>query len=149
MMTICSVTDILNCGLPISADIREEEISLAIKTVSQFYLKNAIGSDLYAAICADTTHQYDDIVLGTDTIGGLRLALEHGVFAYILYDTIRATRYGSVTKESSESGNPKREDVLALCKHHWEICNAFVMEVAESLQIEMQKTANNFIFNEL
>lgn len=148
-MTICTPNDIFNSGLPISTDIREEEVSLAIKTVSQFYLKNAIGAELYAAIMQDTTHQYDDIVVGTDTIAGLRLALEHGVFAYLLYDTIRATRYGSVAKRSDESENPKREDILALSKHHWEICEVFVREVAESLQIEMPKGANNFIFNEL
>ena len=148
-MTICTPNDIFNSGLPISTDIREEEVSLAIKTVSQFYLKNAIGAELYAAIMQDTTHQYDDIVLGTDTLAGLRLALEHGVFAYLLYDTIRATRYGSVAKRSDESENPKREDILALSKHHWEICEVFVREVAESLQIEMPKGTNNFIFNEL
>ena len=148
-MTICTPNDIFNSGLPISTDIREEEVSLAIKTVSQFYLKNAIGAELYAAIMQDTTHQYDDIVLGTDTLAGLRLALEHGVFAYLLYDTIRATRYGGVAKRSDESENPKREDILALSKHHWEICEVFVREVAESLQIEMPKGTNNFIFNEL
>lgn len=148
-MTICTPTDIFNCGLPIASDITEQEVTLAITTVSKFYLKNAIGADLYAAIMQDTEHQYDDIVNGTDTLGGLKLALEHGVFAYMLYDTIRATRYGSVAKRSDESENPKREDVLTLCKHHWEICEAFVREVAESLQIEMPKGTNNFIFNEL
>lgn len=148
-MTICTPNDIFNSGLPISTDIREEEVSLAIKTVSQFYLKNAIGAELYAAIMQDTTHQYDDIVVGTDTIAGLRLALEHGVFAYMLYDSIRLTRYSSVVKSSDESEQPRRDDILALCKHHWEIFAVFVDEVLNYLQIEKPKRTNNLIFNEL
>lgn len=148
-MNICSVNDILNCGLPLSTDIRDEEIALAIKTVSMYYLKDALGSELYASIISDTTHQYDDIVVGTDTIAGLRLALEHGVFAYMLYDSIRLTRYSSVVKSSDESEQPRRDDILALCKHHWEIFAVFVDEVLNYLQIEKPKRTNNLIFNEL
>lgn len=148
-MTIVTPSDVINSGLPISSDITEQEVSLAINTVSQFYLKNVLGADLYADIMQDTEHQYDDIVIGNDRIAGLRLAMEHGVFAYLIYDSIRLTRYGSVRKESDESQNPKIDEILSLAKHHWEICMAFVREIAESLQIEMPKGANNFIFNEL
>ena len=145
---ILTPTYSLNCGLPISSDISDNEIELAIKTCEQFYVKPRLGADKYADIVENPT-QYADIIHGTNAVCGLELMETHLVFSYILYDTIRATRYGSVTKRSDESENPKREDVLALCKHHWEICEAFVREVAESLQIEMPKGTNNFIFNEL
>lgn len=146
---ILTPTYFLDCGLPLSSDISEQEVSLAIKTFEQFSLKSLIGSETYAAICANDEHEYDDVIHGTDTIAGLELAIAHGVFAEMLYDMMRLTRYSSVVKRSDESEAPKRDDILALAKQHSEISLAFILEVCDFLQIEPNKNHNSFIFNEL
>ncbi len=145
---ILTPTYFLNCGLPISSDISDNEIELAIKTCEQFYVKPRLGADKYADI-VENPEQYSDIIHGTNAVCGLELMETHLVFSYILYDTIRATRYGSVTKRSDESENPKREDILALAKHHYEIAEAFMVEIMNSLQIKIEPHYNSFIFNEL
>lgn len=139
----------MDCGLPISSDISEREIEYAIKTVEQFYLKPMLGAELYADIDTDTTHQYDDIIHGTSELAGLEMAISHLVFGYLIYDNTRLTRYSSVVKDSDESDNPSREDLLAISKHHWEIGMVFVREVLKFLQIETPKTCSNMIFSEL
>lgn len=146
---ICSAQYIIDSGLPISSDISDREIEYACRTVEQFYVKPMLGSELYSDIVSDTTHQYDDIVNGTDEVAGLELAISHLVFAYLAYDNTRITRYTSVVKDSDESENPSREDLLAVAKHHWEIGMVFVREVLEFLQIEIPKSYNNMIFSEL
>lgn len=146
---ILSVNDYLNIGLPLSSDISESECELAIKTFEQFSLKSIIGTELYTAIVGDTIHEYDDIVNGTDAVAGLKLAIAHGVFASMLYDSIRLTRYGSVAKRSDESENPKRDDILAVAKQHAEISLAFIYEVCEFADVKPNRDHNSFIFTEL
>ncbi len=146
---ICSEEYIVNCGLPISSDITAQEIEYSIRTVEQFYVKPIIGSELYSEIDSDTTHQYDDVIHGTSELAGLELAISHLVFGYMIFDNTRLTRYSSVVKDSDESENQSREDLLAISKHHWEIGMVFVREVLKFLQIKAPKSYNNMIFSEL
>ena len=146
---ICSATYLMDCGLPISSDISERELEYATRTVEQFYVKPMLGGELYADIDTNTTHQYDDIIHGTSELAGLELAISHLTFAYLIYDNTRLTRYSSVVKDSDESENQSREDLLAISKHHWEIGCSFVIEVCKFLQIKAPKSYNNMIFSEL
>lgn len=145
---ILTPTYFMDSGIPVSSDISESEVTLAIKTCEQFYVKPRLGADKYADIVENPT-QYADIINGTDTLCGLKLMETHLVFAYMLYDMMRLTRYSSVVKRSDESEAPKRDDILALAKHHYEIAEAFMVEIAESLQIKIEPHYNNFIFGEL
>lgn len=141
-------TYFIDSGVPVSSDISETEVSLAIKTCEQFYVKPRLGADKYADMLSNPT-QYADIINGNDTIGGIKLMETHLVYSYMLYEMMRLTRYSSVVKRSDESEAPKREDILALCKHHYEIADVLMREIMNSLQIKIEPYYNSFIFGEL
>ena len=146
---ILTAEKFLACGLPVSSDLGEKEVEMTIRTFEMFYLKPILGDELYGDIVNDTDHTYDDAVLGTDTLAGLETAIEHGVFALMLYDSVRLTRYGSVRKESSESSNPSRDDILAVAKQHAEISLAFILDVCKFLDVKPNLEHNSFVFTEL
>ena len=149
-MTILTVQKFLDGGMPVSTDLSDNEIATKIRSFEHFYLKPILTPDLYSDILANDDHAYDDVIHGNDKIAGLELAIMHGVYSLMLYDSLRLTRYGSVRKESGESENPKREDVLAVCKQNFEICQVFVGEVCKFLDVHVDRNHyNSFIFNEL
>lgn len=140
--------EFLYSGLPVSTDITADEIEMAIRTVEQFYVKQWFG-DIWPDIVANIDDEYTDIIEGTDTLAGLKMAEYHLTFGYMLYDTMRLTRYHAVIKNDEHSDNPSHEDMLALAKQHWEIGEQFVKEIANYLEIDVAKALNNLIFNEL
>lgn len=148
-MTILSVEKFINGGMPVSSDITEAEIALKIRSFEHFYVKPILGADVYSAVLANTGHAYDDVIHGNDTLAGLETAVMHGVYAMMVYDDMRLTRYHAVVKSDERSENPKREDLLAVAKQNFEICQVFVMEVCEYLRIPKSNHCNSFIFNEL
>lgn len=136
-------------GLPTSNDISVQEVEFAIKTVEQYYVKPRLGAELYTNIVEDPV-TYADAVDGTNTVAGLKTAIEHLTYAYMLWDRSRLTRYTTVIKNDEHSAEPKSEDLYQICKAHWEIGEVFVMEVCEFLQApEPKYPLNNLIFNEL
>ena len=149
MGTILSVEKFLDGGMPVSNDISESEVGNKITTFEHYYIKPILTPQLYSAIVQNTDHEYDEVIGGNDEVAGLELAIMHGVYALMLFDTLRLTRYGSVRKESDESNGPDRDDILAICRQNFEICQVFVGEVCKFLQVPKQKIYNSFIFNEL
>lgn len=146
---ILSVQTFIDSGLPTASDISEQEISFAIKTVEQAYLKPRLGGDLYNDILTNPS-TYVDAVKGTNTVAGLELALEHLVYGYMLYDMLHLTRYASVIKDDEHSHDPELKDIRAIASQHWELGEAFVAEVCEFLQAPTPKhPLNNLIFGEL
>ena len=145
---IITATDFLNSGLPISTDIREDEITFAIKTVEQLYVKQMFGDEIWSDICQHPT-SYSELINGTDTMAGLKVAELHAVFSYMIYDNQVLTRYHSIVKNDEHSDNPSRDDLLALAKHHWEIFMIFVSECSKYAGAPKPTTYNNIIFSEL
>ena len=140
----------LESGLPTSDDIREDEVTLAIRTVEQAIVKPRLGADLYSAILADSAHQYDEAVDGSDEVAGLKLAELHLVFSYLLYDRTRLVRYSSVIKIDERSDVPSMRDVLAAARQHWELGELFLDECCRFLEVEPSKEVRtDLIFNEL
>lgn len=147
---IIDATYFLESGLPTSDDIREDEVTLAIRTVEHAVVKERLGTELYSAILADSAHQYDDAVNGTDEVAGLKFAELHLVFGYMLYDRTRLVRYASVVKNDEHSENPSRHDVLASSKNHWELGLQFLDECCKFLEVPKQEGVhNNLVFGEL
>lgn len=139
----------LESGLPVSDDIREEEVALAIRTVEHAVVKERLTPEVYSAILS-APDSYEDALDGTDEVAGLKLAELHLAFAYLLYDRTRLVRYASVVKNDEHSENPSRHDVLASAKNHWEIGLQFIDEVCKLLEVHPSKeTRNDLIFNEL
>ena len=145
---IITFTDFLNSGLPVSTDIREDEITFAIKTVEQLYVRQMFGDEIWSDICQHPA-SYSELISGTDTMAGLKVAESHATFAYMLYDNQVLTRYHSIVKKDEYSDNPSRDDLLKLAKHHWEIFMVFVRECAKYAGAPEPKIVNNLIFSEL
>lgn len=145
---IITATQFMNSGLPVSTDITDPEIEMAIKTVEQLYVKQMFGDEIWSDICQHPT-SYSELINGTDTMAGLKMAEYHAVFAYMIYDDMRLTRYHAVIKNDEHSDNPSREDLLKLAKHHWEIFMIFVMECSKYAGAPKPTTYNNIIFSEL
>lgn len=146
---ILDATTYFDCGLPTSNDISEQEVTFAIMTVEQYVVKPRLGNDLYADI-VDNPTTYKDELDGTSAFAGLKASVEHLVYAYMLWDRSRLTRYTTVIKNDEHSTEPKSEDLYQICKAHWEIGIAFLNEICEKLQApEPKYPANNLIFGEL
>lgn len=144
---IITASEFLNSGMPVSTDIADAEVEMAIKTVEQMYVKQMFG-DLWADI-AQNPGSYPELTEGTSSMAGLKMAEHHLVFAYMIHDDMRLSRYHAVVKDSEHSQNPSRADLLSIAKHHWEIGMAFVDECSRYAGAERDKHTSNLIFNEL
>jgi hypothetical protein len=146
---ILDATTFLDCGLPTSNDISTQEVEFGIRSVELYIVKPILGAETYANIVEDPV-TYADAIDGTNTVAGLKTAIEHLVYAYLLWDRSRLTRYTSVIKNDEHSTEPKPEDLYQICKAHWEIGIAFLNEICEFLQIPAPNhPLNNLIFGEL
>lgn len=138
--SILLVNDVVNCGLRISSDIRDEEIQFSIDTVEKIYVAPTLG-DLYNQIISSPA-SYTDLLNGKNGVPGLKLALEHLVYAYLLYDTVYATRFTSVIKDSDESHQPSIEQIFKLSNHHWELGCMALKQILTSLELPVVQVNN-------
>lgn len=148
MDSFITYTEFFASGMPVSDDISSDEVTQSIKTVELFFVKSVLGADLYAGMLADPAG-YSDEINGAPGFAGLKQAMYHLVFAYMLYDNIRLTRYTSVIKDDERSDKPSKDDLREVAAQHWEIGMSFVYEVAEKLHVDLLKRHNNMIFCEL
>lgn len=119
---IITASEFENSGLPVSTDIRNEEIEIAIQTVELTYLKPLITSDYYKTITTSTLSDDDyNVVNGDGVVAGLKFALYHAVFAYLMWDRMHLTRFTSVIKDDEHSTEPDTSDLMSICQSHWEI----------------------------
>ena len=144
---VITATEFMNSGMPVSTDITDAEIEMAIKTVEQMYVKQMFG-EIWPDIVQHPA-SYNELINGTDTMAGLKMAEHHLVFAYMIYDDMRLTRYHAVVKNDEHSENPGRDELLSIAKHHWEIGMTFVDECANYAGVKKEHRYNNLIFSEL
>lgn len=146
---ILDATTYFDCGLPTASDLSEQEVNFAIRTVELYLVKPRLGNTLYGDIVGNPASHKDELD-GTDTMAGLKSAVEHLVYAYMLWDRSRLTRYTTVVKNDEHSTEPKSEDLYKICNAHYEIGMSFLDEVCEFLQISKPtQPLNNMIFGEL
>ena len=145
---IITAQDFFDSGLPVSTDITEQEVTFAITSVEQFYVVPRIGDLQWAQLIEHPT-DYDTAINGGTTLAGLKMAEYHLVFAYLLYDKIRLTRYSSVIKNDEHSTDPSLKDVRDLASFHLEQGEWFLRGVLKFLQIEDTGVRNNYVFGEL
>ena len=145
---ILDATTFFDCVLPTSNDISTQEVEFGIRSVELYVVKPILGAETYANIVEDPV-TYADAVDGTNTVAGLKTAIEHLVYAYLLWDRTRLTRYTSVIKDDERSTEPKPEDLYQICKAHYEMGIAFVLEVCEFLGLTPNQTSNHLVFGEL
>lgn len=149
LLTSIEFTD---SGLPTSSDISGPEIDMAIKTVEMQYLKSRLGSEKYIELNGPLT-EFDETLLNggeltsnntTHYIAGIKFGLVHAVYAYLLFDRVRLTRYGSDVKDSGESHKPTDEELMNIVRVHWEIFESTIQEITTLLNIKPENYNNIF-----
>ena len=135
MSTLITVNDFINSGLPVSDDIRTEEIQFAIKTVEKTYLKNFIGAELYKQLI-DSPTDYSNLLNETDYTNGIKHSEYEMVFAWLMYDRMRLTRYASVIKDDEHSTDPSEDDIMSICSMHWESALENIIETLLANDLE-------------
>lgn len=145
--------EFLDSGLRVSNDISSTEIEFAIKTVEQFYLKPALTDEYYIQLNNNQTIESYRTLINGGTIeenreyAGLKFALYHLVYAYLMTEQQRITRYSTVDKTSEFSKNTEREDILQQARVHWDIGMSAVAEVQSYFGLDTTHNNQNNLFN--
>lgn len=148
MNTILTPTDVINSGLPISTDIRTEEIQFWIDTIETVYLRDILGP-VYQEII-ETPADFTNILNGSADTPSLKLGLLHAVYAYGIYEQVSSTRYHAVIKTSDESTVPDPKVLKNLSMHHYEIFLTICRRICEFLNIPTKGVHGcSMIFSEL
>lgn len=148
---IITAQQFLDSGMRVSSDVSETEISTAINSVEHFYLKPHLTEQYYGQIVSQpTVEPYKTLIKGgvVDSIhyAGLELAMCHLVYAFLLSDNMRITRYSTMEKNSEFSKNSNREDILEQARVHWNIGMSFVAEVQEYFGLDATHNNQNNLF---
>lgn len=148
---LITVEDFIDSGLKISNDVSDKEISFAIKTIEYFYLKERLTDANYISLSTNPTESINYILLNGGVIddkvyGGLKYALCHLVYAYLMSENMRITRYSTVEKKSEFSNNSQREDILEQARMHMSIGDAAVREVMDYYQLDSTHNIQNNLF---
>ncbi len=143
---LITINELLNSGLPISDELSDAKLSYCIQTAELYVLKPRLGDQTYLAIL-DQPSQYAEVINGGVVereehgetkyyyLNGLKRAMYELSFAYLLFNDITATIFGSVLKSDDYSKNVGREDLLDAAKMHYEIGLAYIKEVTDWLGI--------------
>lgn len=154
---LITIDEFLNSGLPVSEDIRIATVENAIKTAEIFWLKNLISDENYIDLIENPETELNYTLLeggsvtsprGTKYVAGIKAALHHYVFALILNDNLRATRYGSVEKDSEYSKLADAQDIEIIAREHVEIAESFVDDLLEFFDTNCLKCRQD-VFNKL
>lgn len=152
MEHIIDVNMFFDSGLPVSDDITPSEVDMAIKTVEQYEMRPYFTNEKWNDILTNAT-QYENYIVGDENCAGLQQAALHLVFAYLLFDRIRLTRYSTVIKNDEHSSDPSVGDLMQVCQMHAEIGIGFMYEVGDLFREadEHYKVGkrNGFIYSEL
>ena len=140
-----------NCGIPTSTDIDRNEVNFAIDTVTHTIIYDYLGAEKLNDIIENPETEENILIInGNGAFPGLRLALVHLVFAYLLFDRIRLTRYSSVVKDDEHSKDPDYKDIYSVAQMHFETGMVFLRRiVVDAMHKELPATQNGFIFGEL
>lgn len=148
---LITIQEYLNSGLPVSVDIREAEVKFAVETIENFYVKNRLTQEHYNDLLNDQLTEPNHTLLRGGTIDGVTyagvIAAEcHLVYAYMLTENIRVTRFSSVEKNSEFSKNSNREDILEQARLHWNVGISFLNEVMTYYNLETEHNNGNNLF---
>lgn len=131
-------------GLPVSDDISQYEVEFSINTVEEFYIKPALTTENYLTVSSTPN---SPLVKGgnldEEHYAGLKQAMYHLVFAWMIVNNYRITRYSSVEKNSEFSSSPSADSLDLLARRHWEIGEAFTREVQDYFDIDPHNNTNN------
>lgn len=147
---IITINQLLNSGLDISEELSDYKLTMAIQTAEQYIVKNRLG-ELYSEIEANPTEYYTTINGGTVTIDdkeynvtGLKYAIYHLAYSYLIRQNITSTIFGSVQKKDDYSSNVNGTEIKDFAIYHNEIAMAYLNEIATAYGCEKPKYNNNY-----
>lgn len=151
---IITIDDLLNSGLDVSAEITSEKLALAIGTAENFVVKPRLGK-LYSSIVNDPDGYYNLINGGAWTVNleyttktyqltGLKSAILHLAYAFLLRQNISATTFGSVMKKDDYSVNAAEPELHNLARFHTTVGMAYLNEVMDAYGIDKTKNYPNY-----
>lgn len=148
---ILTANDVLNSGFAISDDISVEVINKNIMTAELFWLKPQITDESYIDLLDNPTTEEHVVILNGGEIegkyvAGLKFALINYVYALILVDSLRVTRYGTVEKTSEYSAVAPIDKVQFKAEFHAEIAQMYLQDL--DFYFELTNVRND-LFNKL
>lgn len=151
---LITVQEFKNAGLPVATDIKDAEIQMAITTIEEYYLKPRILDVNYIDLTNNPATAINYILLNGGVIDGVRFAglkngLYHLVYAYLIMDEYRLTRFASVEKTSEFSKTVVREDLEDNARIHWNVGIAFVKELQKYYNINNNECIQNTLFESI
>lgn len=130
---IITANDLLSMGFRVSVD--EDTIGRAIQDAELFYVKSVIGNAnyiTYTGTVEQGTNEYiylnGGVVNGVH-YAGLKLAVAHIAYAYLLRMNVNSTNFGSVRKYDENSSNIDEELLYSTTKHHFTIGKSYLREL--------------------
>ena len=151
---LITVQEFKSAGLPVATDIKDAEIQMAITTIEEYYLKPRILDANYIDLTNNPTEAINYILLNGGVIddvrfAGLKNGLYHLVYAYLVMDEYRLTRFASVEKTSEFSKTVGREDLEDNARIHWNVGIAFVKELQNYYGINNNECIQNTLFESI
>ena len=148
---LITVQEFLDSGLRLSSDVTEKEIEFAISTCENFYVKNRLTQDHYNDLLNNQTTEPNKTLLNGGTIDGITYAgvmtaEYHLVYAYLMTENMRITRYSTMEKNSEFSKNSNREDILEQARMHWNVGISFLNEIMEYYGLDTTHNNGNSLF---
>lgn len=141
--------EFINSGLPVSDDLPDAEVNLAIATVTNYIVRPQLTDEFYNELLEDPSLKakiLDGGVENSKVFTGLRAAYFHLTFSYLVYNSYRLTRFGTVEKTNDESLQVQPEDRYFVSKRHSEIAQQYLNEIKTAYNI---KSENINTFNSL
>lgn len=141
---ILTKSDFLAMGFKVSDD---ESLELAIREAEMYYIKDILTDEIYIRCQTEQTSEME-IILNGGTIGnkvyaGLKYAIAHISFAFLLRQNVNATRMGSVMKASEYSDQADSETLFEVIRHNIALGKAALREICEYFSVDPDRTTNN------
>lgn len=149
-----TVEEFLESGVPVSNDIASYEVEEAITMIEEFYLKPRLGDELMNDLeddYAQTTPSEECLVIveggriDNHRIAGLKKAEKYLVFAWLMVNMNRVTRYSTVEKDSEYSKSADEEKFMQQARMNWEIGEKFAKEVTDYYNIKWDLKLPNLL----
>lgn len=144
---ILSVEEFIEMGFKVSSS---EATKLAIKEAEFFYIKDKLTDKIYAQFDTERSTELDILMdggyLDDKYFAGLKFAIAHIAFAFLLRQDLASVRYGTVTKSEDNSTPAGQEHLYSVARYNQTIGDAALRDICAYFDIEW-KTTNNF-FNE-
>lgn len=149
---ILTVEEFIDSGLKVSVDNKNAQ--QAIEDAELFYVKSVLGDSNYI-------HFNEPVIEGTPDyyivnggivndifVPGLKRAISHIAFAFLIRMNINAVRFGTVKKDDQNSSNADETTIYNTAKHHFTIGKAYLKNTCQVISGANFKNAPGLAFNE-